>query len=61
MAGLLETWFRGAILNFVVIYAFAAPIGAVITFHLLLSPTHTRPRLLSALTAGILLTALLLV
>jgi hypothetical protein len=58
---LLETWLRGATLTFVVIYAFAAPIGAVITLHLLVSRTHTLPRLLSGLTAGTLLLALLLV
>jgi len=58
---LLGTWLQGAIMIFVVIYAFAAPIGAVITLHLLVSRTHRMPRLLSGLTVGTLLLALLLV
>jgi hypothetical protein len=61
MVELMETWFSGAVMNFVVIYAFAAPIGAVITFHLLVSRTHRIPRILSGITAGVLLTALIVV
>lgn len=46
-------------MTFVAIYAFAAPIGAVITLYVLVTPTHTLPRRLSGLVAGtMLLTAL---
>ncbi len=58
---LLATWLQEGAMTFVVIYAFATPIGAVITLHLLVSRTHTLPRLLSGLTAGTLLLALLVV
>lgn len=36
--------------TFVVIYAFATPIGAVLTLHLLMRPTHSVPRALGAVT-----------
>lgn len=39
-----------AVVNFVVIYAFASPIGAVLTLYILTRPTHTVPRVLAAVT-----------
>lgn len=50
LAALLTLWVTEAATTFVVIYAFAAPIGAVITLYLLTRPTHGLPRLLSVLT-----------
>jgi hypothetical protein len=41
-------WVEEATVTFVVIYAFATPIGAVLTLYLLMMKTHTVPRLLSA-------------
>ena len=49
---LLTLWATEAAMTFVVIFAFAAPIGAVITLYLLVSPTHALPRWLSAFVAG---------
>ncbi|HEX2166608.1 MAG TPA: TM2 domain-containing protein [Longimicrobiales bacterium] len=46
---LFGLWIREATTTFVVIYAFATPIGAVLTLHLLMRRTHTVPRLLSGL------------
>ena len=46
---LLGVWGQEVIATFFVIYAFAAPIGAVLTMHLLTRPTHTVPRLMGAL------------
>lgn len=42
-------WVSEATVTFIVIYAFATPIGAVLTLHLLVRRTHTMPRVLSAL------------
>jgi hypothetical protein len=47
LMGLAGFWITEATLTFIVIYAFAAPIGAVLTLYLLVRPTHTLPRLLS--------------
>ncbi len=46
---LLGLWMREAVATFLVIYAFATPIGAVLTVHLLIRRTHVVPRMLSAL------------
>jgi hypothetical protein len=40
-------WAQEAFMTFVMIYAFAAPIGAVLTLYVLTRPTHTVPRLLA--------------
>jgi hypothetical protein len=48
-ASLFGLWVKEATVTFLVIYAFATPIGAVLTLHLLMRRTHTVPRLLSAL------------
>jgi hypothetical protein len=45
---LVGIWIREAFMTFLVIYACAAPIGAVLTLYLLTRPTHTLPRLLGA-------------
>lgn len=59
IGALLQGWLGDAGMTFVAIYAFAAPIGAVITFYLLVTPTHSLPRRLSGLVvATMLLTAL---
>lgn len=47
--GLFSLWVREAIATFLVIYAFATPIGAVLTVHLLMRRSHFVPRMLSAL------------
>jgi hypothetical protein len=47
---LLGVWMEELILTFLVTYAFAAPIGAVLTLYLLTRRTHTVPRLLGAFT-----------
>ena len=46
---LFGLWVREAVTTFIVIYAFATPIGAVLTLHLLMRRTHTVPRVLSVL------------
>lgn len=61
LSELLELWLRQAVMTFVVIFAFTTPIGAVITLYLLLSRTHTVPRLLSGLTGATVLLTLLAV
>ena len=45
---LVGIWLQEALMTFLVIYAFAAPIGAVLTLYLLTRPTHTLPRVLGA-------------
>ncbi len=45
---LAGVWFQELFLTLLIIYAFAAPIGAVLSFHLLTRRTHTVPRLLGA-------------
>jgi hypothetical protein len=52
-------WLTESTITFVVIYAFATPVGAVLNFYLLVRRTHTVPRVLCALvvlavTAGLL-------
>jgi hypothetical protein len=47
---LFNVWVREATVTFLMTYAFAAPIGAVLTLYLLTRHTHTVPRALSALT-----------
>ncbi len=47
---LAALWFQELFLTFLVIYAFAAPVGAILTLYLLTRRTHTLPRLLGALT-----------
>lgn len=47
---LFRVWVREAAVTFVVTYAFAAPIGAVLTLYMLTQRTHTIPRLLCGLT-----------
>jgi hypothetical protein len=55
---LFDLWLRQAVMTFFLTYAFATPIGAVLTLHLLMRRTHTLPRLLCAFTlAAILLGA----
>lgn len=46
---LFGLWVKEAAVTFLVIYAFATPIGAVLTVHLLMRRTHVVPRILSAL------------
>ncbi|NIP83416.1 MAG: hypothetical protein GWM90_30990 [Gemmatimonadetes bacterium] len=43
---LAGVWIQEAFMTFLVTYAFAAPVGAVLTLHLLTRRTHTVPRLL---------------
>jgi hypothetical protein len=49
LTNLLGLWLREAVLTFIVIFAFATPIGAVLTMYLLVRRTHTVPRVLSVL------------
>jgi hypothetical protein len=46
---LFGLWVKEAVVTFLVIYAFATPIGAVLTLHLLMRRTHSVPRILSVL------------
>jgi hypothetical protein len=46
---LFGLWVKEATTTFVVIYAFATPIGAVLTLHLLMRRTHTVARVMSVL------------
>lgn len=46
---LLGVWIQEVFMTFFVIYAFAAPIGAILTLHLLTRRTHTVPRILGGL------------
>jgi hypothetical protein len=55
----LGMWLKKASLNFVLIYAFATPIGAVLSLYLLMMRTHTLPRLLSLLVSAMILIGLL--
>lgn len=52
-------WIEEATLTFIVIYAFATPIGAVLTLYLLMLPTHLVPRLLSAVVVAAMVFGLL--
>lgn len=57
---LLRLWLEEATLTFIVIYAFATPIGAVLTLHLLMRRTHFVPRVLSLLVIAAMALGLLL-
>ncbi len=53
----LGGWLQEALVTFFLTYAFAAPVGAVLTLYVLVRPTHTLPRILAgvamaALAAG---------
>ncbi len=61
VTSLLTMWATEAVMTFVIIFAFATPIGAVITLYLLVSPTHAIPRRLSALVAGTVLLGLIVI
>lgn len=50
VSSVLGGWVRQGMVTFFAIYAFAAPIGAVLTLYLLTRPTHTVPRILAAWT-----------
>lgn len=47
---LVSFWLAEGVTTFVVTYAFAAPVGAVLTLYLLTRPTHRVPRLLGVFT-----------
>lgn len=47
---LATLWFQELFITFLVTYAFAAPIGAILTLYLLTRRTHTLPRALGVLT-----------
>jgi hypothetical protein len=47
---LLAGWLQEVFATFFLVYAFTAPIGAVLTLYLLVRPTHVLPRALAALT-----------
>lgn len=49
-SSVVSGWVGEAFATFFLTYAFAAPIGAVLTLYLLVRATHTVPRLLSAFT-----------
>lgn len=55
VASLFRLWLTEAVLTFLVIFAFATPIGAVLTLYLLVLPTHTVPRVLSVVAAAAIL------
>jgi len=48
--GLVVDWLREALATFFLTYAFAAPVGAVLTLYLLVRPTHRVPRILAGVT-----------
>ena len=50
LGALIEGWLGEAITTFLLTYALAAPVGGVLTLHVLVHPTHTVPRILAALT-----------
>ncbi len=56
---LFGLWIKEATLTFIVIYSFATPIGAVLTLHLLMRPTHTVARVLSAVVVAAVILGLL--
>lgn len=45
---LVLLWAQEAFMTFLLVYAFAAPVGAVLTLYVLTRSTHTVPRLLAA-------------
>jgi hypothetical protein len=60
VGAVMGLWLSEATSTFIVIYAFATPIGAVLTLYLLMMRTHTVPRLLSVLAAVAIFVGLLL-
>lgn len=54
LGAFLAGWVEEVFSTFFLVYAFATPVGAVLTRHLLLEETHTVPRLLSGLTVALL-------
>ena len=50
--GLLERWLEDTLITLTNVYAFAAPIGAVLTLHLLTRRTHALARGLSAVAVA---------
>lgn len=50
LGALVEGWLGEAITTFLLTYALAAPVGGVLTLHVLVHPTHTVPRILAGLT-----------
>jgi len=56
---LFGLWVEEATTTFLVIYAFATPIGAVLTLHLLMRRTHTVSRVLSVLVVVAMVAGLL--
>jgi TM2 domain-containing membrane protein YozV len=59
-ASLARLWITEVTLNFLAIYAFSTPIGAVLTLYLLVRPTHTLARTLSVVVVGVILLGLTL-
>jgi hypothetical protein len=57
---LFGLWVKEATTTFIVIYSFATPIGAVLTLHLLMRPTHTVARVLSVLVVVAMFAGLLM-
>jgi hypothetical protein len=60
LSSVLWLWVREAVVTFLVIYAFATPLGAVLTLYLLTFRTHTVPRMLSGLAVAAIVAGLLL-
>lgn len=50
LGAFLTGWVGEVFSTFVLVYAFATPVGAVLTRHLLLDETHRAPRVLATLT-----------
>lgn len=50
LGALLEGWLAEAISTFLFTYALAAPVGGVLTLHVLIHRTHTVPRILAVFT-----------
>lgn len=57
---LAGAWLAETPVTFFATYAFAAPIGAVLTLYLLVQPTHTLPRILCAVTLAAILAGAML-
>ena len=56
---LVSLWIREATVTFIVIYAFATPIGAALTRNLLMRRTHVIPRILSGVVVLAMLVGML--
>jgi hypothetical protein len=50
LAGFAAGWVGEVFVTFFLVYAFATPVGAILTRHLLLEDSHRLPRLLAGLT-----------